>query len=77
MANAKWQPRPNITRTVATDPDLSLEPSEIPEGTGYLASIAMTIAATVIAVGIDRGIAIPNISLIFVVPVSSPAWASA
>ena len=35
----------------------------------YLASIAMTAAATVIAVGVDTRVAIPNLSLVFVVPV--------
>jgi hypothetical protein len=35
----------------------------------YLASFAMTAVATVVAVGIDRGVSIPNLSLIFVVPV--------
>ena len=35
----------------------------------YLASIAMTIAATVVAVGVDSKVTIPNLSLVFVVPV--------
>jgi K+-sensing histidine kinase KdpD len=35
----------------------------------YLVSIAMTAAATVIAVGIDSSVTIPNLSLIFVLPV--------
>jgi K+-sensing histidine kinase KdpD len=36
---------------------------------GYLASFAMTAVATVVAVGVDSGVMIPNLSLIFVVPV--------
>lgn len=36
---------------------------------GYLASIAMTAAATLIAIGLDSGMTIPNLSLVFVVPV--------
>ena len=36
---------------------------------GYLASFAMTAIATAVAVGIDSGITIPNVSLVFVVPV--------
>lgn len=36
---------------------------------GYLASIAMTAAATLVAIGLDSGITIPNLSLVFVVPV--------
>jgi K+-sensing histidine kinase KdpD len=35
----------------------------------YLASIAMTAAATVVAVGVDSKVTIPNLSLVFVVPV--------
>jgi K+-sensing histidine kinase KdpD len=35
----------------------------------YLASIAMTAAATVVAVGVDTKVTIPNLSLVFVVPV--------
>lgn len=35
----------------------------------YLASIAMTAAATVVAVGADSKVTIPNLSLVFVVPV--------
>ena len=35
----------------------------------YLASIAMTSVATVVAVGIDSKVTIPNLSLVFVMPV--------
>ncbi len=35
----------------------------------YLASIAMTVVATVVAVGVDSKVTIPNLSLVFVVPV--------
>jgi K+-sensing histidine kinase KdpD len=35
----------------------------------YLASIAMTAAATVVAIGADSKVTIPNLSLVFVVPV--------
>jgi K+-sensing histidine kinase KdpD len=35
----------------------------------YLASIAMTAIATVVAVGMDSKVTIPNLSLVFVVPV--------
>ncbi|MEH2496837.1 K+-sensing histidine kinase KdpD [Bradyrhizobium sp. AZCC 1678] len=35
----------------------------------YLASIAMTAVATVVAVGVDTRVSIPNLSLVFVVPV--------
>ena len=39
------------------------------EAMRYLASIAMTAAATIIAVGVDTRVSIPNLSLVFVVPV--------
>ena len=35
----------------------------------YLASVAMTAAATVVAIGVDSKVTIPNLSLVFVVPV--------
>jgi len=35
----------------------------------YLASIAMTAAATIMAVGVDTKVSIPNLSLVFVIPV--------
>ena len=35
----------------------------------YLASFAMTAVATVVAVGVDSKVTIPNLSLVFVVPV--------
>jgi K+-sensing histidine kinase KdpD len=35
----------------------------------YLASIAMTAVATIVAVGVDSKVTIPNLSLVFVVPV--------
>jgi K+-sensing histidine kinase KdpD len=39
------------------------------EALRYLASVAMTAIATVVAVGVDRTVTIPNLSLVFVVPV--------
>jgi K+-sensing histidine kinase KdpD len=36
----------------------------------YLASIAMTAVATVVAIGVDSKVTIPNLSLVFVVPVT-------
>jgi hypothetical protein len=39
------------------------------ESLRYLGSIAMTAAATVVAVGVDSKVTIPNLSLVFVVPV--------
>jgi K+-sensing histidine kinase KdpD len=39
------------------------------EALRYLGSFAMTAVATVVAVGVDRAVTIPNLSLVFVVPV--------
>ena len=36
---------------------------------GYLVSLAMTAVATVVAIGVDHEVKIPNLSLIFVLPV--------
>jgi len=54
--------------TPAPDADPLLGPvaSELAR---YLASIAMTAAATVVAIAVDSNVTIPNLSLVFVVPV--------
>jgi K+-sensing histidine kinase KdpD len=56
--------------------DITSEPDAIPlfgpaasEVMRYLASIAMTAAATIMAVGVDTKVSIPNLSLVFVIPV--------
>ena len=51
------------------DPLLGSAPSEASAVIGYLASFLMTAVATVVAVGVDSGVTIPNLSLVFVVPV--------
>jgi two-component system sensor histidine kinase KdpD len=43
--------------------------SEASAVVGYLASFAMTAIATAVAVGVDTQVTIPNLSLLFVVPV--------
>lgn len=53
----------------AADPFLVEAPSQAPALTGYFASVMMTAAATVVAIGIDSGMNIPNVSLVFVIPV--------
>jgi len=58
--------RQDITPGQDTDPLLGPVTSQL---AGYLASIAMTVAATVAVVGIDSKVTIPNLSLVFVVPV--------
>lgn len=39
------------------------------QGMGYVASVAMTAIATVVAIGVDSHVNIPNLSLVFVIPV--------
>lgn len=57
----------------APRPDFEPEPGFAISGTSdfiaCLASVGMTAVATVVAVGLDNGMTIPNISLIFVLPV--------
>jgi K+-sensing histidine kinase KdpD len=61
-------PNPRQEITPAADADLLFGPA-MAELIRYLASLAMTAAATVAAVGIDSQVTIPNLSLLFVVPV--------
>jgi K+-sensing histidine kinase KdpD len=56
----------DITPVSDADPLFGPAASEVLR---YLASIAMTAAATLIAVGVDSKVTIPNLSLVFVVPV--------
>ena len=66
MAGVKSKLRRDITPMPDADPLLGSAPSEV---VGYLASFAMTAVATVVAVGVDSEVTIPNLSLVFVVPV--------
>ena len=66
MASIKSKTRQDITPVSDADPLLGPVASEVVR---YLASIAMTAAATVVAVGADSKVTIPNLSLVFVVPV--------
>jgi K+-sensing histidine kinase KdpD len=66
VAGVESKPREDITPMPDADPLLG------PVASGaarYLASFAMTAVATVAAVGIDSTVTIPNLSLVFVVPV--------
>ena len=69
MADVKSRPRPGSTPMPDADPLVGSVSSEAPAVVGYLASIAMTAFATVVAVGVDSQVMIPNLSLVFVVPV--------
>ena len=69
MADVKSKQRPASTPAPDADPLLRSVPSETPAVVRYLASFVITAVATVVAVGVDSQVLIPNVSLIFVVPV--------
>ncbi|MDB6099068.1 MAG: hypothetical protein JWN58_1771, partial [Gammaproteobacteria bacterium] len=66
MADVKSKLRRDIAPVSDADPLFGPAASRVMR---YLASIAMTALATVVAVGADSTVTIPNLSLVFVVPV--------
>ena len=68
MADVESKLRQDITPAPEAEAD-SLFGPVASELVRYLASIAMTAAATVVAIGVDSKVTIPNLSLVFVVPV--------
>jgi K+-sensing histidine kinase KdpD len=70
MADVESKLRQDITPAPDADALFGPVASELMR---YLASIAMTAAATVVAVGVDSKVTIPNLSLVFVVPVIAAA----
>ena len=66
MADVESKLRQDITPASDAVPLFGPVASELMR---YLASIVMTAAATVVAVGVDSNVTIPNLSLVFVVPV--------
>ena len=66
MAGLEPKLRQDITSMPDADPLLGSVASEVVR---YLASFAMTAVAAVVAVGVDSTVTIPNLSLVFVVPV--------
>jgi K+-sensing histidine kinase KdpD len=66
VADVESKLRQDITPAPDAVPLLGPVASELMR---YLASIVMTVAATVVAVGVDSKVTIPNLSLVFVVPV--------
>ena len=66
MANVESKLRQDIRPAPEAGPLFGPIASELMR---YLASIAMTAAATVVAVGVDTKVTIPNLSLVFVIPV--------
>ena len=69
MAGVKSKVRRDFTPVPDAGPLLGSAPSKTSAVVGYLASFAITAVATVVAVGVDNSVTIPNLSLIFVVPV--------
>ncbi|TAX64132.1 DUF4118 domain-containing protein [Rhizobium leguminosarum] len=69
MAGVEEKLQRDITPVPDSDPLLGSALLEASAVVGYLASCAMTALATVVAVGADSGVTIPNLSLVFVVPV--------
>ena len=69
MAGVESKPRSDGTPMLDDDPLLGSAFSEAPVVVRYLASLVMTAVATVLAIGVDNQVAIPNLSLVFVVPV--------
>jgi K+-sensing histidine kinase KdpD len=70
MADVESKLRQDITPAPDADALFGPVASELMR---YLAAIAMTAAATVVAVGVDSKVTIPNLSLVFVVPVITAA----
>jgi len=66
VADVESKVRQDITPVSDADPLFGSLASAVVR---YLASIAMTAIATVVAVGMDSKVTIPNLSLVFVVPV--------
>ena len=66
MAGVESKPRQVITPMPDADPLLGPTASA---AVRYLASFAMTAVATAVAVGVESKLTIPNLSLVFVVPV--------
>ena len=69
MAGVKLKMQRRTTPMPGSDPPLLSATSEPSPLVGYLASLAMTALTTAVAIGVDTGVSIPNISLLFVVPV--------
>jgi len=69
MARVESQLQSDIAPMPYAHPLLGSAPLQASAVVGYLASFAMTAVATVVAIGIDSGMTVPNVSLVFVVPV--------
>ncbi|WP_077967513.1 DUF4118 domain-containing protein [Ensifer adhaerens] len=69
MASAKSKMSRDVPPLLDAEALLDGAPSLPSAAVGYVVSVVMTAVATVVAIGVDSGVAIPNLSLVFVVPV--------
>jgi K+-sensing histidine kinase KdpD len=69
MCAQKMTSQREVKPLTDTDPFLGVELFKAPFAVRYLAALVMTAFATIVAIGIDRGVTIPNLSLVFVIPV--------
>ncbi|MGO4836423.1 hypothetical protein AB4144_29680, partial [Rhizobiaceae sp. 2RAB30] len=69
MADVKSKPQWDVAPVPSADPSSGSAAANAHALTGYLAAVAMTAVATALAVSVELGVTIPNLSLIFVVPV--------
>jgi two-component system sensor histidine kinase KdpD len=73
MSAQKTTSRGEIEPFADIDPYPAFELINPPLVVRYLAAFAMTAVATAVAVGVDSNVTIPNLSLIFVIPVVAAA----
>ena len=69
MTNVRSKPTPDGMTPSQADPLFRWVPSNALTVFGYVASVAMTAIAALLSVAVDSQITIPNLSLVFVVPV--------
>ncbi len=69
MSTQRVTPQREIRPLTDTDPIPALDLFKAPLVLRYLAAFLMTALATVVAVAVDSNVTIPNLSLVFVIPV--------
>lgn len=75
MIANRLAPHRRLTTADETASDDIWRPSSLPLAARYLAALVMTALAAVVAVGVDARVTIPNLSLLFVLPVIIAALA--
>ena len=74
MSDQRKTSQGDIRPLTDTDPFSALELFKAPFVVRYLAALMMTALATAVAVGLDNSVTIPNLSLVFVIPVVVAAF---